>query len=31
MMVIMKMLRVIASVDLDFSFIHVLWIMLYND
>lgn len=27
MMVIMKMLRVIASVDLDFSFIHVLWIV----
>lgn len=27
MMFIMKMLRVIASVDLDFSFIHVLWIV----
>lgn len=31
MMVIMKMLRVIVFVDLDFSFIYVLWIMLYND
>lgn len=27
MVFIMKMLRVIASVDLDFSFIHVLWIV----
>lgn len=27
MMVIMKMLRVIVFVDLDFSFIYVLWIV----
>lgn len=31
MMFMMKMLRVIVFVDLDFSFIYVLWIMLYND